>query len=164
VTCPNCNTSFETSINNCITCGYPFNGSESQKSAFIAQQIMKVGEIDDSKKSVKGAKITLFFIGGIMVLTSFLIVGDLLTMGISIVIGFTFGLFGVIVERNPFVLLSIALSLLIMLYILSALVDPYTLLRGIIWKIAFITAFVVAMVRVKRAEKIRSESEYLKGK
>lgn len=52
MTCPNCQSTFDNQVVNCVTCGFPFTGIEQEKSSFIARQILKVGEIDDAKSSV----------------------------------------------------------------------------------------------------------------
>jgi hypothetical protein len=36
-----------------------------------------------------------------------------------------------------------------------------TLVRGVLWKVIYVTALVYAVIRVKRAEKIKKESQYL---
>jgi hypothetical protein len=161
MTCPTCKSTYEHSVDTCTKCGFPFNGTESQKSNFIAQQILKVGHLDDAAESVKTAKRVLFIIGAVNIFSSFLNPASML---FGLVIGVGFIVFGFLVEKSPFLFLVIPLTLLVMFYLADAIFDPSTLVRGFIWKIALVTALIYAIVRVKRAEKIRKESQYLSNK
>jgi hypothetical protein len=161
MTCPNCNSTVDTHVDNCLKCRYPFSGTEKEKSLFIAQQIIKVGHIDDAKGSLKTAKTTLFVIGVVNILLTFFSATSPIVLGLSIFIGSVFIVFGFIVEKKPFLFLIIPLALLLLFYIGDALVDPMTLVRGVLWKVIYVTALVYAVIRVKRAEKIKKESQYL---
>ena len=147
----------------CSKCGYPFTGTDSQKASFVAQQILKVGKIDDAKESVKTAKRVLLIIGGINILYA-MFSGDVGTILVGGIIGVAFIVFGIVVQRSPFIFLVIPLAFLVAFYLIDGLVDPMNLVRGIGMKIAFIISLSYAIVRVKRAENIRRESQYLSGK
>lgn len=161
MTCPNCNSTFDNPIDNCTKCRYPFNGTDNEKSSFIAQQILKVGEIDDAKESITTAKRILFIIGGINIILPVFSSSTPTVMVLSALIGLVFIVFGFIVQKNPFLFLVIPLSLLLLLYISDALIDPMTIMRGAISKVVFIMTLTYGIIRVKRAEKIKKESEYL---
>lgn len=160
--CPNCSSTFDHDLSNCSKCGYPFSGTESERASFIAQQVIKVGDIDDAKKSVKNAKTILFVIGIINIASAFFLGKDIVSIGFGIIIGIIFIVFGFLVDKNPFRYLIIPLILLLMFYLIDAVIEPMSLVRGILWKIMYVTALVYGIVRVKRAEKIKSESEYLR--
>jgi hypothetical protein len=161
MTCPNCNSTFDTHVDHCSKCGYPFSGTEKEKSLFIAQQIIKVGHIDDAKESLKTAKTTLFSIGVVNIILTFFSTTSPIVLAFSIIIGSVFIVFGFIVEKKPFLFLVIPFTLLMVFYIGDALIDPMTLVKGLLWKVMYFTALVYAIVRVKRAEKIKKESQYL---
>jgi hypothetical protein len=161
MTCPNCNSTFDTHVDHCSKCGYPFSGTEKEKSSFIAQQIVKVGHIDDAKGSLKTAKTTLFIVGVVNILLTFFSATSPIVLGLGILIGLVFIMFGFIVEKKPFLFLIIPLTTLLLFYVGDALVDPMNLVRGVLWKVIYVTALFYAIVRVKRAEKIKKESEYL---
>jgi hypothetical protein len=163
IKCPTCKSEYQNPVDCCSKCGYPFNGTDQERSSFVAQQIIKGGHIDDAKNSLKSAKAILFVIGAVNIIFSVLSgnVSVIITGGI---VGLGFIVFGFVVERSPFLFLVIPLSLLLLLYLADALFDPMTLIRGIGWKIAYITSLSYAIVRVKRAEKIKKESEYLSSK
>ncbi len=61
--CPNCKTNFESKPDLCRSCGFPFKGTDKEKSVFIANQIMKKGKISDKKKRIKISRILLWVIG-----------------------------------------------------------------------------------------------------
>jgi hypothetical protein len=163
IKCPTCKAEYQEPVDKCPTCGYPFSGTDKEKSSFIAQQIIKGGHIDDARSSLKNAKAVLFVIGAVNIVFA-IISGDLGTIIAGVIIGSGFIVFGFIVERSPVLFLVIPLSLLLLLYLADAFFDPMTLVRGIWWKLAYITALVYAIVRVRRAEKIKRESDYLSSR
>jgi Ca2+/Na+ antiporter len=83
---------------------------------------------------------------------------------LGLVVGVSFVVFGFVVEQSPFLFLLIALSALLLLYLTAALINPISIVQGLVWKILYITLLAYALVRVKRAEKLKSESEYLSSK
>lgn len=164
MTCQNCNSTNEAQAAECYKCGFPFTGTERDKSAFIAQQIMKAGEIDDAKSSIKSAKIILFFIGIVNIVLSLFTVTDVFTLAFTALVGLAFIIFGLLVEKNPFLFLLLALIFLTLLYLAAAINDAGSLIHGVFWKIGFMTSLVYGMIRVKRAEKLKKESQYLNEK
>jgi len=159
--CPNCTAVFSTPINNCAACGYPFSGTDREKSSFIAQQIMKKGDIDDARESLKTAKRTLFIIGTINIVIVLFMGGSSFYVGLSLFIGAIFILFGFMVKKSPLVFLVIPLLLLLMFYMGDAIADPLTIFNGLVLKIAYVSSLTYAIVRIVRADKLKKESDYL---
>jgi hypothetical protein len=159
--CPNCNSVYEIEVEKCSTCGFPFFGTETEKSEFIGQQILKVGDIDDGAKSITTAKTILFIIGGVNIAMSFL-QSNPIVIGVMLFIGSSFVLFGFLVPKSPILFVSIALTLLALFYAADIAADPRLFFsRGFAIKVAYMTALVFAIVRIKKAESLKKESEYL---
>ena len=72
IKCPTCKTEFEAAIDNCDSCGFPFAGTDKEKSVFIGQQIMKKGKISETKKSINQTRIVLFVIAAFYIIVPFL--------------------------------------------------------------------------------------------
>lgn len=161
--CPTCKTVYETDVELCAKCGFPFRGTEKEKSSFIAQQIIKVGHIEDARKSVKSAQTILLVIGAFNIILS-LITKNIGIIIVGSIIGIGFIVLGLIVKKSPMLFLSIALSILLLLYIADAIQDISSLSRGLIIKVAYLTSLGYAIVRVKRASAFTKESEYLANK
>ena len=161
--CPTCKTVYESEVDICSKCGFPFHGSDKEKSSFIAQQIIKVGHIEDAKKSVTSARNILLMIGAFNIILS-LITKNIGIIIVGSIIGIGFIVLGLIVKKSPLLFLTIALSILLLLYIADAVQDITSLSRGLIIKVAYLTSLGYAIVRVKRAAGFTRESEYLSNK
>ncbi len=69
IICPAYKTEFSKQPITCKKRGFPFSGTEKEKSLFICQQILKKGKVSDNK--IKRARIILRIIGGINILSPF---------------------------------------------------------------------------------------------
>lgn len=159
--CPNCQSDYPETIVTCAKCGYPFAGTDQEKSSFIARQVLKAGEIGDATNSIKNAQSILYTIGIVTCVLGLLRSEDSLALALNLFIGVGFIVFGYLVVKRPMQILTFALGLLLTIYILGALIDWTTLLRGIIWKIICISSLTYAIIKYRKAEKIKKESEYL---
>ncbi len=166
--CPICKTEYESLPGKCSHCGYPFAGTDKEKSTFAAQQVLKQGQIDDAKDRIRQAQIVLFLIAAfnfvipVLQYTNSKI--DMLALILSCGIGLFFLIFGLLAKREPFMSILIPFILLIVSYILAAFANPATILSGIIWKVFFIGSLSYCLVRIKKAEKVKKESNYLASK
>ena len=166
ITCPTCKTEFEIQPEICKKCRFPFTGTEKEKSIFIGQQIFKKGNVSDTTDRIKKARIILWVIGGINILSPFLIYNNDPLQGIYIITGIIIGLifigFGFFTYKKPFISILIPLILLLLFYIIDALADPITLIQGITWKVIFLSGLIYGLISIIQSEKIRKESEFLK--
>lgn len=164
VKCPTCHTSYPREPkDSCYHCGYPFHGTEKEKAVFVATKIMNRDRIVDTTKSIKRARYILFALGGINLLLALLpgfyyypvqvILGSLLG-GIYLVLGY-------MAKNYPFGSILIALVLLLALYAINAWIEPFSLVRGVLWKVLILSGLIYALVDVIRANRLRKQSEYL---
>ncbi len=164
--CPACQTEYVLQPEFCAECGFPFKGTEQQKSAFIGQQILKKGTVSDTKDKIKRARIILWVIGGLNIIFSLLAYNgsqqqkDLIIA--SAILGLIFVAFGFLTYRKPFIAMLIPLLLLLLFYTYDAIQDPASIFMGILWKVIFITGLVYGLIGVIKAQRIRGESAYLK--
>jgi hypothetical protein len=163
--CPTCKTEYELQPEKCGNCGYPFSGTDNEKSHFIAHQILKKGHISDARDSVKNARTILFVIAGFNIVFPFFYFWDVpnntLSISISVIIGLIFLSFGFLVKKMPFESILIPLILLLFFYIINALIDPMTLFQGIIWKALIVGGLSYSLIRVRKSEKIKKQSKHL---
>ncbi|NOS94711.1 MAG: zinc ribbon domain-containing protein [Cyclobacteriaceae bacterium] len=159
--CPNCQSEYPETTITCTKCGFPFTGNDQEKSSFIAKQILKAGDIGDATQSIKNAQNILYGIGIVTCLFSFFVSADSLTLILNLILGVGFLIFGYLVIKSPMQILTLALALLLSIYLLNALIDWTTLFRGIIWKVICVSALSYAIIKYKKAEKIKKESDYL---
>ncbi|MCD4724127.1 MAG: zinc-ribbon domain-containing protein [Bacteroidales bacterium] len=166
IICPTCKTNYEIQPETCTKCGFPFTGTEKEKSIFIGQQILKKGNVSDTKDRIKRARIILWIIGGLNILSPFLIYNNNPLQGIYIITGIIIGLifigFGFFTYKKPLISILIPLILLLLFYIIGAIAEPISLIQGIIWKVIFVSGLIYGLISIIKAEKIRKESEFLK--
>ncbi|MBL7853753.1 MAG: hypothetical protein JNL17_05120 [Cyclobacteriaceae bacterium] len=161
--CPNCKSPYGETDATCIICGFPFQGTDAEKSKFIGQQVLKEGVIDESRKATQNARLILFFIGGLNCILA-LFIPDLTTKVIALALGFLYVTFGLLIKKSPKLIMSFALFLLLLVFLIEGIIEPISLFRGIVWKLLYISSLVYGLYNVSKAEKLRLESEYLKQK
>ncbi len=163
--CPICKTKYDPLPEECTHCGYPFAGSDKEKSKFAAQQILKQGEITDEKDRIRQAQLVLFVIAAFNIMlpiiqyTNAKIDTFMLTMYIGV--GLFFAIFGLLAKREPFLSILIPFCLLVVSYLVDAIMNPATLPIGIFWKILFVGSLLYCLIKIKKSEKLKKESDYL---
>jgi len=165
IICPVCKSNYDSPQEICKTCNFPFSGTEKEKSIFIGQQILKKGSIDDAKVSIKRARIILFLIGGFQILNGFIfyLQNPALEREVifQLILGLIFIGFGIFVFQNPLVFVSISLGILVSIYLVSAIIDSTTLLKGISWKAVYLFGLIYSLVKILQADKIRKQNKHL---
>jgi len=161
-TCKICKTDYEILPQTCQKCGFPFAGTEKEKTAFSVQQIIKKGHIEESKKHIKIARVILWIIGGFNLVSSFFYSEDSVTMITAIIIGLIFIGFGFYTYKKPFISILIPLSFLLLVHTIIAIIEPATIFQGLILKIIFLFLLIYALVSVMKTRKMMKESEFLK--
>lgn len=165
IKCPTCKSAFEQQPDKCGNCGYPFSGTPDERAHFVAHHILKKGKLSDTKDSIKQARIILFIIAGFNIIVPIFSFANTqsgwIVMEISMLIGILFLIFGIMAKKKPFISLLIPLILLITAYLVNFIIEPITLLQGILWKIIFIGALVYSLMNIRESEKIQKESKYM---
>ncbi|RZL47198.1 MAG: hypothetical protein EOP00_12665 [Pedobacter sp.] len=148
----------------CITCGYPLQGTSEQQENHIANRSVKEIDLIDLNKKVESACNSLYWIGGVMALSG--IIGyftlteedDIFVFLVTnvILIGAFFA-FAVWSKTKPVTALISGLALYIIIQLLNLIVDPTTIIRGIIFKIIIIGYLVKGIMAVLEVEKIKKE-------
>lgn len=163
--CPTCKTVYEIQPERCPKCGFPFSGTEKEKSIFIGQQILKKGKVTDTRDRIKRARIILWVIGGINILFPMIFPDNYptdLVIIFNIIIGFVFIGFGFLTYNKPLISILIPLIILVLFYISNAIIDPSTIVKGLLWKVLILTGLIYGLVSIIEADKIKKESRFLK--
>jgi hypothetical protein len=157
VICPTCKTNYDVQPQICAKCGFPFMGTEKEKSIFIGQQIIKKDDLVSAKERIKIARIILCIIGGISIVNGFSS-----SSGVAVIVGLIFIGFCFLTNKKPLISILIPLIVLLLGYTVQTIISLDLLFRGLLWKIVFLTVLVSTLVSIIRAEKIRKKSEFLK--
>jgi type III secretory pathway component EscR len=140
--CSFCKKPIEEDVIFCPHCGHPENGTEKERAQFFAKRAMNKNKAIDAKDKISSARNTLFVLAGIMVLFGIIIYGStnsVLDLGINLFFAFIYLVLAFWSEQKPFIALLIGLFLYITLIVINAIIDPVTLVRGIIWKVLIIS-------------------------
>lgn len=126
----------------CSNCGNPENGTEQQKAQFFAKRAMNKTKNIDADKKIKSAKNTLFVLCAIMVVYGFInyaATNSIFELAISFFLAFIYLALAFWSEKKPFVALLVGLLTYLTLIAISAIVEPISIIKGILWKIIIIS-------------------------
>jgi hypothetical protein len=165
IKCPTCKTEYAQQPETCWNCSYPFSGTDKEKSKFIAQQILKKGQISDTKDSIRKARIILFVIAAFSIVIPFIRYANVpfgsIMIVLSVFIGLIFLFFGFMAQKKPFISILIPLILLVLFYLIEFAIEPLSLFKGILWKALFVGGLVYSLINIRKSEKIKGESQHL---
>jgi hypothetical protein len=166
ITCKLCKTEFSEQPDTCHHCGFPFNGTREEQGKFIGQQLLKSDAVEDTGSHITKARIILFVIGGfdllILAMSWMLIPGYIKIIGLAIVAIFIGG--GILARRYPIPSILIPLLVLLSYHTLMGIIDTRLLAQGMLWKVISLFVLSFALFSTIRAEKLKRESEFLRGK
>jgi len=139
--CSFCQTTIETENVFCINCGFPQNGTEKDKAVFHAKNVMEKNKNMDADKKIKSARNILYVIAGLSFVFGIILyyssneISILLANGILSIIYIILGSWSI---KKPLMALLLGLFLYLTTIIISAVIEPTNLIRGILWKIIII--------------------------
>ncbi len=162
--CPACKNDNDSNINLCVKCEFPFNGTEKEKSIHIGRFIGKKGIIFDAEDSLTKSQNLLylaagFYILGLIVNFSILL-NHLIALVFNIVVIIVIALSGFLLKKSPLLFLIIPLTVLLMVYFLNYLVDPNSILRGILFKFLILGSLIFSIYNYLVSEKFKKKYNF----
>lgn len=139
--CSICKTPMELENVFCPECGFPENGTDKDVAQFHARNAMKKNQHMDADKKIKSARNVLFVMAGIVLLfgiISFFGDQDIAVLVTNVVLGIIYLALGSWTSKKPLVAILLGLLLYLTTIIIGAILEPSTLIRGIIFKILII--------------------------
>ncbi|MEP2937531.1 MAG: hypothetical protein ABJM06_09360 [Gilvibacter sp.] len=139
--CTNCEEPIMGKPKFCVNCGFPENGTEQEKSKFIAEKAILKSKQKEAPKRIKSARNTLFIVGGWQMLSSlviFFLQDDMIELIAGAVVFVIFLLLGFWSQKKPLIALILGLLVYLTLIGLGAIGDPSSLAKGIIIKVVII--------------------------
>jgi hypothetical protein len=140
-TCSKCDSIIEIENIFCSNCGYPEHGTEKDIAVFHANKAMERNKNMDAGKKIKSARNTLYVMAGVtFVFGVFLFFQDydsavLIT---NVILSLIYLVLGYWSMKKPVMALLLGLLLYLTTIIISAVFEPTTLVRGILWKVIII--------------------------
>ncbi|WP_299098523.1 zinc ribbon domain-containing protein [uncultured Winogradskyella sp.] len=139
--CSKCNTLMIAETVFCPECGFPEHGTEKDVAQFHARNIMKKSNELDADKKIKSARNVLYIIAGVTMLFGFIFFftdQDASVLVTNVVLGIIYLLLGSWTSKKPLVAILLGLLLYLTTIIISTIIDPATIIKGIIFKILII--------------------------
>lgn len=162
--CACCATQHDPTAIFCDTCGFPLQGTKEQQENYIANRAIKEIDLVELNKKVTSATNSLYWIAGIMgistIVSYFLLEDDPDLFAIlitSVILIAAFLMFAVWSKTKPAAALISGLSLYVIIQILNAIDNPASILSGIIVKVAIIAYLIKGILAVLEVEKIKKE-------
>lgn len=162
--CEICKKPIELNSTFCTHCGFPQHGDEKQKKEYRLNLARKKVLLIDQEDAIKKAKNILFILAGISgVLGSVIgfVMNDLVVVFSSVITGGIYLGLGFWSRKNPFTAILTGFLFYITVIAISAIIDPMTLVSGIIWKVIIISAFIYGFKHSMNYKKNKAELDSL---
>lgn len=141
IPCSICKTTIEIENIFCSNCGYPERGTDKEKAVYHANKVMKKNKHFDAETKIKSARNTLYIMAGLFLVLSlfyYLNDNDVAVLVTNIIMAGLYLALGYWSIKKPFAALLLGLLLYLTVVIISAIVEPSSLIKGILWKIIII--------------------------
>ncbi len=141
LSCTQCQSLIKEEQKFCSGCGFPQRGTAGEKAKFHAEQSMARGKSREAPKLIKQARNTLFFVAGITFLYGIIIFfaqDDTATFIAAAIMTIIYLILGFWSQQKPLIALVLGLLLYLTNIVLSAIIEPETIHKGIIIKVIVI--------------------------
>lgn len=158
--CKHCSAVVQFNERFCADCGYPENGNDKERSHFIAKKVMHNRKGAVETKRIKSGRNVLFVLSAMIFLigifAAYMANGDLSIFVENTILALIYLGLGIWSSKKPFISLLLALLLFLTTTLINAIIDPSTLVRGIIFKIIIIAFLGKALYAAFEQRKINS--------
>ncbi|RYE36886.1 MAG: hypothetical protein EOP42_01750 [Sphingobacteriaceae bacterium] len=151
----------------CVTCGYPLKGSDIEQKTFIVERQNKVIDLDEHNKKIKKVRTTLIAIGVFTAIFGLITYasstnqqGKSALLVTNLILGVIYYCLGIWSKQKPMAAIVSGFCLFILVNLLNLIVDPITIVKGILFKIIIIVAFINGIKSVIEVEKINKELDF----
>tara|TARA_R110002074_G_scaffold70386_2_gene163447 strand:- start:1707 stop:2213 length:507 start_codon:yes stop_codon:yes gene_type:complete len=126
----------------CNHCGHPEKGTDQQRAQFFAKRAVQKNKNIDAVDKIKSARNTLFVLSGLIAIFGF--VGyssnnSVLDLSINLLLSVIYLALAFWSEKNAMMALLLSLLLYITTIAIFTILEPTTLMKGLIWKIVIIS-------------------------
>jgi len=145
--CYCCKATYNETDKFCGNCGYPFQASPEEQKQFSIKYTLNNFDKDIVRQRIKEARILLFVIAiftFIQALILYFSLPDITILVINLILASIYTGLGFWAQKKAFAAILTGGLLYVSIILLSAFLDPSTILQGIIFKALFITGFIRA--------------------
>lgn len=144
----------------CSNCGFPQRGTQTEMKRFVWSVRNKKKLMEESKAAIKKARLFLFILAGFN-----LLFGVMYWVAQDDIVSLIAGLIGAGIytglafwsRKEPFAAILTGLFVYLLTIVLNGLIDPATIIAGLLWKAIIIGGFVYGFRGAKDAKRIEAE-------
>ena len=159
--CPACKNSCPFEAMFCEKCEFPFKGTEKEKSIHIGRFIGDKGIIIDAEDALIRSRNLLYIAAGLytlgVIINMSLLLNNLFVLAFNILIIITFVVSALFLKKSPLTFLILPLALLLSIYTINFIIDPNTLVQGILFKILIIGSLIYSIYNFVASEKFKKK-------
>lgn len=160
ILCGSCNTQVSDTDAFCDNCGYPVKGTEEEQRFFLSERSAKEIDLIEYNSQIKKAGNTLYIIAGLWAVWGLIFYvqsHDTAELVADLVLIVLFAGLGLWSRRKPLTAIISGAALYAIVLILLAVVNPISIISGILWKIMIIGAFIRGIKAAIEVEKVKKE-------
>lgn len=157
--CSQCATLITHQAKFCTHCGYPESGTEKEQAQFHAKHVMAKQQLENDTKRIKSAQKTLYWMSGIFMafgLFYFFRTQDIAILITNAILSVLYLLLAFWTKEKPFAALLSALLLYLTVIAINAVIEPMSLVSGIILKVVFLTLLIKGLYAASQSTSTRS--------
>lgn len=162
--CSNCNRVVSSTEVFCSNCSFPQHGTEEEKEKFERRVSAKKNLLNVVEKEVKKGRNTLIILGVLNAIWGLyygFVLEDITTCVIQLILAILYLVLSTMVKKQPFGALLSGLILYLTLVLVLAVIEPLTLVSGVLWKVLIVVFLVKGIKSGHEARNIYRELEDL---
>mgnify|MGYP000209295204 CR=1 FL=1 len=147
--CPACKNELQDDLDFCDVCDFPFKGSEKEKGIHIGRFINKKGVVFDADESLNKSQYLIYIVVALFVLGMVINFQSLILnpfiLGFNLAICLVLVASAILIKKSPLLFTTIPLVILLLLYIGNYIIDPRSLVNGILFKLIIIGSLIYSI-------------------
>jgi hypothetical protein len=162
VSCEHCQAENAADKKFCTQCRYPIGGPDEEKDAFYSNISKNKKLLKSTAEQIQSAKNIIYWLSGLSMLTGLIVffsqddAATLVAYGLICILYLGLAAW---CSSNPFGAILTAFIVYLTLQLLYLIIDPITIVSGVIWKIIFIGAFIKGIRSATEARNYMRELE-----
>jgi hypothetical protein len=149
----------------CTQCRFPMAGTDEEKSRFRSDIAKNQILLKDAEERIQSAKNIIYVLAGFSIIVGLILFfsqDDTASLVVYGLIAILYLGLAAWCSANPFSAILTAFIVYITLQIVSAFIDPVTIVSGLLWKVIFIAAFIKGIRAATEARSFMQDLEKAK--
>ncbi|HEY8929413.1 MAG TPA: hypothetical protein VIM55_09500 [Mucilaginibacter sp.] len=152
----------------CQNCGYPLKGTAQEQSNFRVQKDFRDIDHFEFNAEVRKAANSLYYLSAIFVISGLIVYvtnkdseDAVVTLILNLVLAMIFLALGGYARKKPLACIISGLALYAIVVVLNAIIDPVTIIKGLIMKIIIVGFLIKGLKAALEIEKMKKENQLL---